>query len=91
MDNGGSLVTAWLLILLAIFLYFVPYICALSRGCKAKDGIAVVNLFLGWTFIGWVVALAWAASGEVTLTTPKLISAAEKQRSAALFHVERQP
>jgi hypothetical protein len=23
--------------------------------------IALLNLFLGWTFIGWVVALVWAA------------------------------
>jgi hypothetical protein len=25
--------------------------------------VAVVNLFLGWTFLGWVVALAMAVSG----------------------------
>lgn len=26
--------------------------------------VIVINLFLGWTFIGWVVALAMAVSGE---------------------------
>mgnify|MGYP002359935282 CR=1 FL=1 len=26
------------------------------------SGIGIVNLFLGWTLIGWVVAAAWAAS-----------------------------
>jgi hypothetical protein len=25
--------------------------------------VAVINLFLGWTFIGWVVAPAMAVSG----------------------------
>ena len=29
--------------------------------------IFFLNLFLGWTLIGWVVALAWACSG----TPPK--------------------
>jgi hypothetical protein len=47
-----------------LLLYFVPSIIAGARGCRAYYGIAIVNLFLGWTFIGWVVALAWAASGE---------------------------
>jgi hypothetical protein len=26
--------------------------------------VAVINLFLGWTFIGWVVALAMAVAGK---------------------------
>jgi hypothetical protein len=47
-----------------VMLYFVPFFVAMGRKCKASGGIGVVNLFLGWTFIGWVVALAWAASGE---------------------------
>lgn len=53
---------ALLVILLA---YFLPLFVAALRKAKARDGIAVVNLFLGWTFVGWVVALAWAVSGEV--------------------------
>ncbi len=36
-----------------------------GRNCKAFAGIAIVNLFLGWIVIGWAVALAWAAIGEV--------------------------
>ena len=30
----------------------------------ATAGIGVVCLFLGWTLIGWVVALAWAYNGD---------------------------
>ena len=52
------------LILGILFLYFLPIVVSGVRGCKAHNGIVVVNLFLGWTFVGWVVALAWAASGE---------------------------
>jgi len=24
------------------------------------DAILILNLFLGWTFLGWVIALVWA-------------------------------
>jgi hypothetical protein len=52
------------LLLLLFPAYLLPCLVATMRNCKAWGGIAVVNVFLGWTFIGWVVALAWAASGE---------------------------
>ena len=49
-----------LLILLAIVIYFLPTICAYSRGHQNKDPVFILNLFLGWTLLGWVVSLAWA-------------------------------
>jgi Superinfection immunity protein len=52
-----------------VLLYFLPTFVAAYRSCKAGGGIAVINVFLGWTFIGWVVALAWAACGEVKPAT----------------------
>jgi hypothetical protein len=42
-------------------LYFAPAIIAHSRNVPNKGSVFVINLFLGWTFIGWVVALAMAA------------------------------
>lgn len=53
------------LILMAIF-YFLPTITALVRGQEHEAfGIFLVNFFLGWTIIGWWVALIWAiASNE---------------------------
>lgn len=47
----------WWIILLLI-LYFIPTFVAWGK--KKADGPIVVNIFLGWTFIGWVIALAWA-------------------------------
>lgn len=44
--------------------YFLPTIIANSRGVRSAGGVFVINLLLGWTFIGWVVALAWAVCGE---------------------------
>ncbi|WP_285564941.1 MULTISPECIES: superinfection immunity protein [unclassified Streptomyces] len=41
--------------------YFVPAFVAFSRGVPNKGSVFVINLFLGWTVVGWIVALAMAA------------------------------
>lgn len=41
--------------------YFLPTLVAVYRNVPNVGSIVVVNLFLGWTLIGWVVALAMAA------------------------------
>lgn len=51
-----------LIILVGGALYFIPTIVALMRDHRSKGGIIVLNILLGWTLIGWVVSLAWAAS-----------------------------
>jgi uncharacterized membrane protein len=68
------------LILLAIVvcIYFIPAIVAYDRKHPSRAGILTLNLFLGWTFIGWVVSLAWAFSGE------------RQERTAEEFEASRQ-
>ncbi len=46
------------MLLLFGFVYFIPSIVA--RGKCRSDAICVLNIFLGWTMIGWVGALIWA-------------------------------
>jgi hypothetical protein len=41
--------------------YFAPTIVAAARKVPNQGSVLVVNTFLGWTLIGWVVALAMAA------------------------------
>ncbi|MEV7401744.1 superinfection immunity protein [Streptomyces sp. NPDC091267] len=41
--------------------YFVPTVVALTRGVPNKGSVIVINLLLGWTVVGWIVALAMAA------------------------------
>lgn len=41
-------------------LYFLPAIVAFARGKRDAGAILVLNLLLGWTAIGWVIALVWA-------------------------------
>jgi hypothetical protein len=47
--------------------YFLPALIAGRRNHHNQGAIFVVNAFLGWTFLGWVVALAMA-SGETRAT-----------------------
>jgi hypothetical protein len=46
-------------VVLAAVAYFFPFIIAFSRG-KDAASVFVLNLFLGWTFIGWVFSLMMA-------------------------------
>lgn len=46
--------------LLSLGIYFLPFIVALMRDNKQKLAIFFLNLFLGWTLLGWVGALVWA-------------------------------
>ena len=45
---------------LGLIAYFVPAIVALTRRHHNTAAISVLNLFLGWTLIGWVISLVWA-------------------------------
>jgi hypothetical protein len=47
---------------LAFFLalYFLPTLIASGRNLYERNGILMLNLFLGWTGIGWLAALIWA-------------------------------
>ena len=61
-----------LLILILAFIYFTPTIIAYSRGHRNALAIFLLDLFLGYTFIGWVGALIWSVyNGESTKVTKK--------------------
>ena len=45
---------------IALTLYFVPSMVAMARKTKRMGGIIIVNIFLGWSLLGWVGALVWA-------------------------------
>jgi hypothetical protein len=46
----------------ALMFYFLPSL--IGRKKKNANAIFILNLLLGWTFIGWVVALVWAVTVE---------------------------
>src|SRR5260370_41568419 len=49
-------------------LYILPGIIATSRHTKNATQTWIINLFLGWTFVGWVVALAMAYGDKAPRT-----------------------
>ena len=47
-------------LVLAVLLHFLPTLIALLRGHHNGFPIFLTNLLLGWTVIGWIVALIWS-------------------------------
>lgn len=45
-------------------IYILPMIIAFNRHHENYTAIFLLNLLLGWTLVGWVVALVWAIVGR---------------------------
>ena len=57
--------TGFVALLIATFIvgfgiYVLPALLAWSMGSPQRVAIALVDLLLGWTVIGWIAALIWA-------------------------------
>jgi tryptophan-rich sensory protein len=51
-------------LLILLVLYFLPFVVAIFRHHRNKGAIFILNLFLGWTLVGWVVAVMWAVLSD---------------------------
>jgi len=49
-----------LILLVLIFFGLLPSLIAFVRRHHNRYAILVLNVFLGWTLIGWAVALVWS-------------------------------
>jgi hypothetical protein len=51
-----------LLILIGLAIYFLPSMI----GAHKRNAVAIfaLNLFLGWTLVGWVLSLVWALTED---------------------------
>jgi drug/metabolite transporter (DMT)-like permease len=49
-------------LILMILGYFLPTIIARTRGHPNSAPIGILNFFLGWSFLFWLVALIWSAT-----------------------------
>jgi hypothetical protein len=67
------------LILFCGFLYFLPTFVGQSK--RNAGAIFVLNLLLGWTLVGWVVALVWA----MTVDAPPAAEAIRAPAAAGTF------
>lgn len=50
----------------AVYLYFLPTVEAMARGQNNVTQVALVNVFFGWSLLGWVLALVWAVKPQET-------------------------
>ncbi len=53
------------LFVLGALVYLLPSGLAIYRDCRSMAWIALVNVLLGWTILGWFAAMGWAVSGKV--------------------------
>ena len=53
-------VAALILVTILIGFYFLPSLIARHRQHRNGNAIILLNLFLGWTLIGWVIAICWS-------------------------------
>jgi hypothetical protein len=60
---------AILLLIVSILIYLIPTFVARARRHHNYGAIVALNLFLGWTFLGWVGALVWALTATRTAST----------------------
>lgn len=44
-----------------VCIYFVPFMVAAARDHDAYIAILVANALVGWTGIGWIACMVWAA------------------------------
>jgi hypothetical protein len=51
--------------LIAFATYFLPLIVAVRRWHRSTKAIGMLTLFLGWTIVGWVIALRWACNDNI--------------------------
>src|SRR3990167_8504312 len=57
-----ELIGGLVLVIVAFAIYFLPGL--LSTNKRHTSAILALNLFLGWTLVGWLGALIWALVDE---------------------------
>ena len=62
MDPAQNTAQGAIVFLIAV--YFAPAIIASARGHLSSMAITVLNALLGWTLLGWIVALVWSLTSN---------------------------
>lgn len=61
--GGAVIAIAWIAAVLTVG-YMLPWAIAATRGRSNQAAIGIINLLLGWTLIGWIVALVMASQAH---------------------------
>lgn len=62
-NSTAHVVTSWILTVLTGF-YLLPWAIAATRNKQGMAPTVLINIFLGWTVIGWIAALVMACTGD---------------------------
>lgn len=53
--------TTILVVLAIVLIYMLPTLIAFGRGYPRRQDVALVNILVGWTLIGWIAVFLWAS------------------------------
>lgn len=70
--NAVHMIIAWVIAVLSVG-YFLPWAIAASRRKSNTLAIALLDLLLGWTIIGWIIALVMAC-GSHQMVAPVVVN-----------------
>ncbi|WP_336921013.1 superinfection immunity protein [Aquipuribacter sp. SD81] len=72
--GGGHIAIAWVITVLTLG-YMLPWAIAATRQRSNVGAIALLNVLVGWTFIGWVAALVMSCMSDpvATLAAPTYV------------------
>ncbi|CZF78991.1 hypothetical protein GCE9029_01186 [Grimontia celer] len=76
----------FIIIILALFIYFIPTLTASMRDSGKTFMVFVVNLFLGWSLVGWVVALVMACATEGNQTAKQSAKVSQNSFERTLYN-----
>ncbi|EGC5870145.1 superinfection immunity protein [Salmonella enterica] len=80
--NDYSSLNGFVYLAVLLVLYLIPSVIAYRRWHRNFKPIFVLNIFLGWTFLGWLVCLVWSLSSN---TQPKEVAENETQNITKKF------
>lgn len=62
MEYVWSAIAILMMLAVGAVVYFLPMMVAIGRRHHQVGAIIILNLLLGWTLLGWIGALVWAAT-----------------------------
>ncbi len=71
-----------------LFIYLLPAFIAYQRWHANRHAILVINLFLGWSIIGWLGALIWSATSASTKSTTAVALAGGVLGASSMFSAD---
>ena len=67
-------------ILFLFVMYWLPTLIAIVRQTPSALGVAMLNFFLGWTVVGWIVAFIWACAADTRPVPVRFVPVASSGR-----------